>query len=142
PDVAFIADIYPGVAFHYRDHWSVGNGTSQAAPIFAGLVLVLNESNERRGRPRVGFANPLLYELAATSPNAFFDVVEGDNVVGDQHERFPVDCCFAGPGFDAASGWGSLLLDEAIAALADHPIRPRGAKRVPGERTPDRLSAR
>jgi kumamolisin len=118
PDVSFLGDIYPATLLHYRGVWSgQGNGTSQAAPIFAALTLALNEAGAENRRPRIGFANPLLYLLAAAEPTTFFDVVEGDNVIGDNAAQFPVDCCAATPGYDKASGLGSLLLDRAVPAL-------------------------
>jgi kumamolisin len=132
PDVAFLADIYPGTAMRFQGAWRGGNGTSQAAPIFAALTILLNEHNARLGRPRTGFANPLLYDLAARRPEPFFDVVEGDNVIGDQEMLFDVDCCSAGPDYDLASGWGSLLLDRAVAALANRTIAAPGTRRLPG----------
>jgi len=122
PDVAFLADIYPGTLLHLDGSWKgAGNGTSQAAPIFASLVLLLNEAAASAGRARVGFAPPLLYHLARSAPEAFVDVVQGDNVIGDNERRFDADCCFAGAGYDRTTGWGSLLLDRALAALE----RPR-----------------
>lgn len=122
PDLAFLADIYPGTAIYYDGQWTSGNGTSQATPIFAAITLLLNEHNASKRRPPIGFANPLLYTLARR-PSVFVDVVVGENVVGDQEERFAVDCCFAKPGFDMASGWGSLLVDRAVAALGAPPPR-------------------
>jgi subtilase family serine protease len=118
PDLAFLGDIYPATLIHVRGDWSgEGNGTSQATPIFAAITLLLNEGAANAGRPRLGFANPLLYRLAARASRAYVDVVEGDNIVGDNEDRFDVDCCYAGPGYDKASGWGSLLLDRALDAL-------------------------
>jgi len=118
PDIALMGDIYPGTLTYYQGQWSgSGNGTSQAAPTFAAMVLHLNEYATATGRPRIGFANPLLYRLAAAAPWAFVDVVEGDNVIGDNDTRFAVACCNAAVGYDRASGWGSPLLDRVIAAL-------------------------
>lgn len=133
PDVAFLADVYPGVAMYFDGKWDAGNGTSQAAPIFASLALLMNESNARAGRPRIGFASPLIYRLAARAPGAFFDVVEGDNVIGDQEMQFAVDCCTASEGYDLASGWGSLFLDETLRALASRSIGET-RRRALGER--------
>ncbi len=118
-----------------RPAWQAGRGVE---PIFASLVLLLNEAASSTGRPRVGFAPPLLYDLARRAPDAFLGVVDGDNIVGDNEHRFAVDCCFAGPGYDLTTGLGSLLLDRALAALGEHrkliPIRPatRLARRRPG----------
>lgn len=127
PDVAFLADGYPGAvncASQYRGPVQCtgsGNGTSQAAPILAAMVLSLNQQAEAHGQPRVGFANPLLYRLADQHPAAFYDIVLGDNIVGSNDGPFDLDCCHAAKGFDQASGWGSLLVDEAAQALLPPP---------------------
>lgn len=132
PDIAFLGDIYPATLLHFQGVWiGEGNGTSQATPIFASITLAFNEFAARSRRPRLGFASPLLYSLAALDPTSFVDVVEGDNVIGDNEKQFSVDCCFAAPGYDLASGWGSLLLDHALATLSPAllPIVP--ANRLP-----------
>jgi PKD repeat protein len=77
----------------------VVGGTSLSAPIFAGSwarVLAVKGLN-------VGFAAPLLYQLPASD---FHDVVSGNN--GGES---------AGPGYDFASGRGSLILGSAISHL-------------------------
>jgi len=56
---------------------------------------------------------PLLYALAARQPQAFLDIVQGDN------RLFGSGCCSAAPGYDLASGLGSPRAD-AIAALLGH----------------------
>ena len=38
------------------------DGTSAAAPTVAGLVALINAHRAKRGRPALGFANPLLYQ--------------------------------------------------------------------------------
>jgi kumamolisin len=65
-------------------------GTSAVAPLWAGLIALLNEG---LGKP-VGFVNALLYNLVGTS--AFNDIVTGDN--GDYK---------AGKGWDPCTGLGS-----------------------------------
>ena len=58
-------------------------GTSAAAPVFAGLVALLNQSLMSRGilnQPGLGNINPMLYRLAQTNPEVFHDVTEGDNI--------------------------------------------------------------
>jgi kumamolisin len=64
PDVAAVADIRTGVQFFFND-WVVGGGTSAAAPIWASLLLLLNEglSNQTGKESRLGWFNPTLYHL-------------------------------------------------------------------------------
>lgn len=53
-------------------------GTSAAAPLFAGIVALLNQSLSSSG---LGNVNPMLYQLAASTPNAFHQVISGTNTV-------------------------------------------------------------
>jgi hypothetical protein len=86
-------------------------GTSVAAPIFAGLVAVLNQVKGYAGGQ--GLLNPVLYTLAsdpAIYAAAFHDITEGGNNctraicgVGPQTTDY-----LAGVGYDEASGLGSI----------------------------------
>lgn len=140
PDVALLGDLYPGTAIAFQGGWITGNGTSQAAPLFTAMTLLLNESAIDGGRSRIGFAAPLLYALARREPPTLIDVVDGDNVIGDNAERFAVDCCFAGPGYDLASGLGTPLVDRIAQVLAS-PVTIEPSDRLPVVRG-GRLAAR
>jgi tripeptidyl-peptidase-1 len=50
----------------------------------------------------VGFFNPRLYQIASEHPEAFNDVVIGDNKCG----IYGVDCCPYG--FEAHAGWDPI----------------------------------
>lgn len=104
---------------------TVFGGTSAGAPVFAGLVTLLNQkTNASQGN-----INPLLYSLAATSPSSFHDVTSGDNKV--PCTTGTTDCPSgttsigyrAGPGYDMATGLGSVdasaLAANFIASAAD-----------------------
>ncbi len=95
------------------------NGTSSSAPLWAGLIALLNAALEHN----VGFINPTLYELGSTvcrdivaEPGATDNSLNG--VTG-----YPVR-----PGWDACTGWGSPNGDGA-AASAQGPRR-RGQMRT------------
>ena len=61
--------------------------------------------------PPLGFLNPFLYQAAATNPEAFNDVVTGDNACSAGTSVETVNCCdysfAAQPGWDAVTGLGS-----------------------------------
>ena len=60
----------------------VGGGTSQSAPIWAGLAAVMNQYLHRQRRSAIGDLNPLLYRIAQGAPlPAFRDVTLGGNAV-------------------------------------------------------------
>ena len=60
---------------------SIVGGTSASAPIFAGIVTMLNQYLNGANSPGLGPINSNLYALAATSPSAFHQVTNGNNMV-------------------------------------------------------------
>jgi hypothetical protein len=82
----------------------------------ASGVALANQFAERHGERPLGFLNPLLYELgsdARTRRAIFRDVTKGNNDIGallpqNVEGGHPLGCCGARPGYDWASGWGSL----------------------------------
>jgi subtilase family serine protease len=64
----------------YEVEPSVVGGTSASAPVFAGIVTMLNQYLSATGG--LGNINPMLYQLAATPANgAFHQVITGENMV-------------------------------------------------------------
>ncbi len=53
-------------------------GTSAAAPVFAGMLALLNQHLQENG---AGNINPTLYGLAVSSPAVFHDIVNNNNIV-------------------------------------------------------------
>ena len=95
-DVAFNASPFSGALIVYFGGIAEIGGTSLATPIFSGLwarVIAAKGTG-------VGFAAPLLYQLPATD---FHDITFGNNN-GET----------AGPGYDFATGRGSIILSRAI----------------------------
>jgi len=102
-------------------------GTSVASPAFAGLMaLVVQAAGEPQGN-----ANPNLYrlgnwQLANSGPQVFHDVTSGNTEVPGVST-----CCSATPGYDMATGlgsvdanalvtyWGSSVVANIIAPSAD-----------------------
>jgi hypothetical protein len=113
PDVAFNSGGSPGYAIRTGGDWMSVDGTSAAAPLLAGGALLTVQAATRAGVERPGLLNPLLYQAArAGSADLFRDIVEGNN------DLFRLGCCSARPGYDRASGWGSVQLDR----LADRVV--------------------
>jgi pseudomonalisin len=110
PDVSLLADpnSLPAVAFLKEGGFLVG-GTSEAAPLWAGMMALINQSKgEVQGSP-----NTELYRLAAAQfknngPLMFTDITEGSNSIAPITPCLPngVTGFEAAVGFDAASGWG------------------------------------
>ena len=113
PDVAGDADPNSGYSVRVDGQSLVIGGTSAVAPLWAGLIALLNQ---QLGKP-VGFLNPLLYgSLVGTG--AFRDVVSGNN-----------GSYSAGPGWDACTGWGSPIGSKLLAGLGAKPIKKVARKR-------------
>jgi kumamolisin len=98
PDVCGDADPQTGWDVRIDGTNTVIGGTSAVAPLWAGLVAVINSAN---GNKPVGFINPQLY----ASPSVLKDVTQGNN--GD---------FAASSGWDACTGLGSPI-GSKIAAL-------------------------
>jgi subtilase family serine protease len=94
-------------------------GTSCAAPTFAGIVALLDES---LGSSGLGNINPTLYGLAASNPAAFHDVTTDNNDV--PCTTGTVDCPSgtteygfnAGVGYDQVTGLGSVNAGTLLTA--------------------------
>jgi kumamolisin len=101
PDVSATADPFTGVKIRFDRQDLVGAGTSQAAPIWAGLTALMNQYLVANGGHSLGDINPLLYRVAkgANSPG-FRDVTLGGSAVD-----------VAIPGYDLATGLGSPNVD-------------------------------
>lgn len=99
PDVAALGDPETGWDI-YSQGWSPIGGTSAAAPAWAALMALTDESAAGFGLPPVGFANPALYQFGRypgrQPARPFNDVTEGSNLY-----------YVATRGWDYGTGWGS-----------------------------------
>jgi len=78
------------------------SGTSASAPVFAGMITLINNDRLNANKKPLGFLNPSLYALPSS---AFTDITVGEN-----------NCCAGNPpqivccqyGFNATVGWDPL----------------------------------
>jgi tripeptidyl-peptidase-1 len=88
------------------------DGTSCSSPIMASLIALLNDYQVSKGKPKLGFINPVLYKMAKDNPKIFKDVEDGNNWStedGNCPERADGGSDFgykAGKGFDPVYGLG------------------------------------
>ncbi|HMK45819.1 MAG TPA: S53 family peptidase [Methanocella sp.] len=115
PDVAGDADPATGYQVLVVGQWGVIGGTSAAAPLWAGLIAILNEE---LGTP-VGFLNPILYQIAV-STSAFQEITNGDNDITGQHG--PYQAC---AGWNPCTGLGSPNAEALLKALGKPPTPAR-----------------
>ncbi|MBO0787696.1 MAG: S53 family peptidase [Actinobacteria bacterium] len=97
--------------------WYPTCGTSEATPLFAGVVAL---AVQLAGHP-LGLINPRLYALAARGAGSgIVDVTAGNNTVSFHQGgvRHTVQGYQAGPGYDLASGLGTVNAALLVPRLA------------------------
>jgi uncharacterized protein YjbI with pentapeptide repeats len=105
PDVSGNADPTSGYKVVVDGQAVVIGGTSAAAALWAGLIALLNQGLG----PNLGHVNPLLYRVAGQG--VFHAITSGQNGL-DSVKGFP-----AGPGWNAATGWGTPDGGKLLEAL-------------------------
>jgi len=99
--------------------WYVVCGTSESSPLFAGIVALADQLAHRS----LGLINPALYRLLAEHAPGLVDVTRGNNTVAftQNGHLFTVQGFSAGPGYDLASGVGTinaaLFVPELVRAV-------------------------
>ena len=120
PDVALLASPnFPG-AFFFDDQNDTGvgilgiaGGTSFSAPAWAGIIDLLVQQSGGK----VGSINPRVYALASAGQAGagFHDITTGNNDFNG------VKGFNAGPGYDQASGWGTVDINQFVSAMGASP---------------------
>lgn len=105
PDVAAKADVATGYIILADGQEGLVGGTSAAAPLWAGLIALLNQ---KLGKP-VGYFNPVLYGFK----NVFHDITQGNNNMIDSNGPYQ-----SHSGWDACTGWGSPDGVKLLSALS------------------------
>ncbi len=121
PDISMSAAVDGGAWVYYSFvpasvGWHIFGGTSEASPIFSGVVALADQYAHHR----LGLINPALYTLGALSRigvpgTGIVDVTSGNNSFGG------VTGYSAARGYDLASGWGTIDAAKFVAALARVP---------------------
>jgi kumamolisin len=104
PDVAADANPATGVTIILNGRAVVFGGTSVAAPIFAGLMGLVNQARLAVGKSTLGLLNPRLYRPAPEA--SFRDITVGNN------------CGFSTlVGYDLVTGWGAPRMNILLPDL-------------------------
>ena len=77
PDIATLGN---NILILQGGQWQITGGTSASAPIFAGILALLNDHLAQNGKQPVGFVSPFLYHLGAKCPACF-------KIIGDLDSR-------------------------------------------------------
>ena len=127
PDVASMGSFTPGISIFDKDGggWGGGGGTSAATPLTAAIVALALQQERAAGRPALGSLPALLYQLARgpAYDSIFFDVTSGTSA---QRPGTPAGQSPSGgaaqPGYDMATGLGSLKAAAFAEAVASTPV--------------------
>eukprot|EP00935_MAST-01C_sp_MAST-1C-sp1_P002475 g2475.t1 len=113
PDVAALGE---GFQVFVNGEVKTVGGTSASAPLFAGLVSLLNEARTQKGRPPMGFLNPWLYAHQDT----LTDIVDGSNAISRSGTAAPYgfNCT---KGYDPVTGLGTPAFTKMLAAALSAP---------------------
>jgi subtilase family serine protease len=114
PDVALTAN---NVYIVYNNgHSGIAEGTSCAAPLWAGFTALVNQQAAAGGESAVGFINPAIYEIGRQSTYAsnFHDITAGDNTWSGSPTNF-----YAVAGYDLCTGLGTPGGTNLINALVN-----------------------
>ena len=110
PDVSAIAHNY---LVYIEGIWSLIDGTSAAAPVWAAIISLINQFELNEGRGPMGFINPLIYQAYNDNQNIFFDIVNGNNFCTEK------TCCqngfYTSKGWDPVTGLGTPNFDLLLA---------------------------
>jgi len=128
PDISAIG--HNGLIVVGGGNFPVG-GTSQSAPTIAAVFALLQVPYFAKTGGTFGFLNPIIYYIQANYPNAFIDIVKGDNICTEG------GCSASCTGYLATKGWApvtgvgsphSPALLQAVEAVADMVVARRNAK--------------
>ncbi|HEY3726518.1 MAG TPA: protease pro-enzyme activation domain-containing protein [Solirubrobacteraceae bacterium] len=112
PDISANASNFPGWPVVLAGQWEVDGGTSASAPLMASAFAIADSDLRARHRPPLGPVNGLLYDLRASAPQTFYDIVSGSN---GYSRRVPARR--AHPGYDLASGLGVPRFGRLLGSL-------------------------
>jgi len=121
PDVAGNADPDTGYYILVDGQQMVVGGTSAVAPLWAGLIALLNQTIQGRS----GLINPSLYGI--NQSNCFRDITQGNN-----------GAYSAAPGWDAATGLGSPVGIQLVQAEQSITARTTGSREMQARPAPAR----
>ncbi|MCW1956953.1 MAG: S53 family peptidase [Mycobacterium sp.] len=109
PDVSAVSDPFTGVRIVFNQEVMVGGGTSQAAPIWAGLTALMNDKLRADGAKPIGELNPVLYRLAKSPKLAsgLRDINLGGNAISISGTV----------GYDMVTGLGTPNVDNLVRSI-------------------------
>ena len=93
------------------------DGTSCSSPVWASMIAMLNNYQIQRGKPVLGFLNPMLYFIYEKDSYAFNDITVGTNAGTESQDCIPSAGFVASKGWDPASGLGTPNIKRIVDVL-------------------------
>ncbi len=130
PDVSLVADPITGASFYdsldttelFPSPWTANGGTSWAAPLFAGMLSLAQQTRVAAGKAILNSAqvHSAIYSTYNSSSYStyFHDITLGNNSTPAQGEQDGVAGYSAGTGYDLATGVGSPIGNTFVPYLA------------------------
>ncbi len=107
PDVSLEANVFPGMVFVFGQNMTgISGGTSEASPLFAGLITLID--SDINGS--LGLVNPMLYQLSSNSSlyqKVFYPITSGYNIPWTTNY-----------GYNLVTGLGALNAGELASILS------------------------
>ena len=137
PDISMSGACNGAVDYYYTfvnsaSPWHLVCGTSESSPLFAGIVAIADQIAGKR----LGWLNPQLYLLGELQRYGEGGAGIKDVTIGDNHYTFldahnnliAVPGFPATPGYDMASGWGSVDANRFCRELANGDFSERDSQ--------------
>jgi len=90
-------------------------GTSAASPLWAALIARINA--KRAADKRIGYLTPVLYQRSDQGNSRTVGALGCTDVISGDNTTDKIGGYSAGPGYDAASGWGTPNGKKLLMAL-------------------------
>lgn len=84
PDVTAVSN---NCAMILDGEWTTAAGTSCSSPIWGGIIGIINQHQQSKGKPVVGLVAPLLYYIARQKPSCF-NIIEGGNTTSTEYNEY------------------------------------------------------
>jgi subtilase family serine protease len=98
-------------------------GTSASAPLWAGLIALVNQQAASESQPPVGFINPALYQIGEGSSylNCFHNITIGNNAwTNAANHTGSANLYYATNGYNLCDGWGTSAGETLVNALVSY----------------------
>lgn len=141
PDVSLDADPFTGYLIYCSvnvqgqgcspsGEFLIAGGTSAAAPMWAAFMALTNEESIHKGGFNIGFANPLLYQIASNAnsyPNDFHDINDNSN---NDYNHYNNGLYPTAAVYDMATGLGSYNAANLANDLVNLALNAPGGARL------------